>query len=152
MAIWEPWQRERLVFEENIIKKELPDFWFRDHAKGGLTTIWGYYTTSANQEYRLCVWIKSGFPYKIPGLYITFPKPLYGYNGRTIQSYGTSHRMHVWEPDWNNSVKICHWQSEHWSASYTLLSIIMKGFLWLEAYEVHCKTGKHIDAYSLTFE
>lgn len=151
MPIWEAAQRERLALEEGIITKELPGFGFRDRDKGGLTTVWGDHTTSADQKYTLCVWIKIGFPFEMPALYIATPKPLYGYGRKTIQSYGTSHAMHVWEPDWADFVRICHCKEEYWSASYTLLSVMMKGFLWLEAYEAHCKTGKSIDDYSLTY-
>ena len=151
MAVWSESQRVRLAYEESLLASEFSHFGFRDHSKGGLTTVWGDHVTAAGSKYRLCIWIKSGFPYNLPSLYITSPSPLYGYHSKTIQSYGSSHTMHVWESDWNNYVKICHWQSEHWSASYTLVSVLMKGILWLEAFEAHKKTGKNIDAFSLSF-
>lgn len=151
MANWTESQRVRLAYEERILTQEFPHFQFYDRSSGGFTTIWGNHVTAASREYTICVWIKAGFPYEIPGLYVTSPCPLIGYGGKSIQSYGSSHAMHVWAPDWNGYVKVCHSKSEYWSASYTLVSVVMKGLLWLEAFEAHCKTGKSIDAYSLTF-
>ena len=151
MALWNESQRNRLAIEEILLADQFPHFKFRDHAKGGLTTIWGNHITAAENSYTLCIWIVSGFPYDIPSLYVTNPCPLYGYMGKTIQSYGTSHAMHVWETDWNNYVKICHWNAEHWSAMNTLVAVLSKGMLWLEAFEAHKRTGKNIDTFSLSF-
>jgi hypothetical protein len=151
MASWTDAQQARLAFEEKLLSQEFPEFYFRDRTVSGLTTVWGKHTTSRTNSYQLAIWIKSGFPYEMPGLYVTDPSPLFGYQGKTIQSYGTSHAMHVWTPDWHNFVKICFCKSEYWSASNTVVSIIMKALLWLEAFEVHRKTGKTIDAYSLTY-
>lgn len=158
MAFWTEDQRIRLAYEESLLRKEMPHFWFRDHAKGGLTTVWGEYTTTiANRTYMMCIWIKEGFPYKMPGLYVTSPCPLVGYGGKTINSWipsgsnlGSS-AMHIWPPDWNNYVKICHNKDEYWDASDSLLGILMKGFLWLEAFEIHCRTGQTINDYSLSY-
>jgi|SRR5215207_94892 len=151
MAIWSESQKIRLATEASILEDELSHFSFHDAAQAEVTTVRGWHTSSTGKTYNLCVWLKSGFPYTMPGLYITSPCPLYGYGAKTIQSYGTSHAMHVWEPDWNNYVKICHCKSEYWTASNTIVSVLMKGFLWLEAFEAHCKTGRTIDSYSLTY-
>ncbi len=151
MATWSEIQRTRLSGEEQLLSGSIPGFSFQDRAKAEVTTIRGNYTTTHNKTYSLCVWLKENYPYEMPSLYITAPCPLYGHNGKTIQNYGTSHTMHVWTPDWNNYVKICHTKSEYWAASDTIVGIIMKGFLWLEAFDVHCKTGKSIDTLSLTY-
>jgi hypothetical protein len=154
MAGWSASQRTRLAYEEALIREHMPHFWFRDHAKAGLTTVWGEHVTAANRAYTLCIWIKAGFPYEMPGLYVTSPCPLYGYRGKTIQSWAeeySSHTMHVWKSDWNDYVKICHTKEEYWNASDTLLSILMKGMLWLEAFEVHYRTGQSIDSLSLSY-
>lgn len=151
MAVWSESQRIRLASEASILAEEMPHFSFHDPVRAESTTVRGIHTSSANKTYNLCLWLKSGFPYEMPGLYVTSPCPLYGYGGKTIQSYGTSHAMHVWEPDWNNYVKICHCKSEYWTASNAIVSVLMKGFLWLEAFEAHCKTGRTIDSYSLTY-
>jgi hypothetical protein len=151
MSAWSVSQRTRLAYEEALLTQEVSDFYFCDRELGGLTTVRGNYTSSSNNTYQVCIWIKIQYPIEMPGLYVTYPQPLIGYGGRSIHSYGTSHSMHIWESDWNNYVKICHTKSEYWSPSMTLLNVLMKGFLWLEAYEAHKRTGNYIDYYSLSF-
>ncbi len=151
MAAWAEEQRMRLAYEENLLRKEDFQFYFQDRTSSAITTVRGGYTSSSGILYSLCVWLQSGFPYEMPNLYITDPYPLYGYRDVTIQSYKTSHAMHVYESDWNDYVKICHCKTEYWSSSNTIISILMKGFLWIEAFEVHKKTGKTIDSFSLTY-
>lgn len=151
MAIWSETQKTRLAAEASVLRDELPHFSFYDPAQAELTTVRGTHTSSAGKAYNLCLQLGSSFPYGLPDLYVTYPCPLYGYGGKSIQSYETSHAMHVWKPDWNNYVKICHCKSEYWTASNTIVSVLMKGFLWLEAFEAHCRTGRTIDSYSLTY-
>lgn len=149
MATWTAEQQHRLAFEEHLLTREFPHFSFYDRPNAGQTSVRGEHTTSAHNTYRLYVWIKEAFPYEIPALYVTKPCPLYGYRGKTIQSWGTSSKMHVWAPDWDNYVKICHRRVENWTASDTIIGVLMKGLLWLEAFEAHCVTGQNIDVWSL---
>lgn len=152
MSNWSADQKVRLAIEKQTLDEEgLSHFTFYDSADSSLTSVRGLHTSAAGSVYGLCLRLGMGFPHQMPSLYITSPSPLYGYGMKTIQSYGTSHAMHVWEPDWNSYVKICHCKSEYWSASNTIVSVLMKGFLWLEAFEAHKRTGKTIDSYSLTF-
>jgi hypothetical protein len=151
MAVWPEEQRIRLAWEESVLRDEFPHFSFQDRTQAGLTTVRGLHQTSASNTYGVCLWLKNGYPHTMPSLYITSPCPLYGYGYKSIQSYGTSHYMHVWEPDWNNYVKICHCKSEYWTASNNIAGVLMKAFLWLEAFEVHRRTGSNIDSYSLTY-
>lgn len=151
MSSWSEEQRFRLAWEESLLKDEFPHFAFYDHAQPALTAVKGVHSTSAGSSYSVCLKPTIGYPHEMPKLYITSPCPLYGYGYKTIQSYGTSHSMHVWEADWNGYVKICHCKSEYWTASNNIVGVLMKAFLWLEAFEVHKRTGRDIDAYSLTY-
>lgn len=151
MGVWTEEQRMRLALEESLLGEEFPHFSFHDRTQAGRTTVRGSHPTTAGNTYSICLWLKEGYPHTMPGLYITSPCPLYGCNYQTIQSYGISHAMHVWEPDWNNYVKICHCKSEYWTASNNIVGVLMKAFLWLEAFEVHKRTGCSIDSYSLTY-
>jgi hypothetical protein len=151
VANWTESQRVRLAYEEMLLKQEISHFWFQDRTSAGLTTARGKHTTARNRAYTMCVWMKAGYPDEMPDLYIIEPCPLYGYQNKTVQSYGTSHQMHAWTPDWNDYVKICHTKEDYWSAADTIVSVVLKGFLWLEAFEVHCRTGQSIDAFSLSY-
>ena len=151
MAGWTSIQQRRLGYESYLLKEELPHFSFYNPTVAGETTVQGNHTTAANRSYTLCIKIRAGFPEQMPLAYITWPSPLYGYGGKTIQSYGTSHNMHVFAPDWNNYAKLCLVKEEFWTASNTIVGLVMKGLLWLEAFEVHCRTGQNIDAFSLGY-
>lgn len=151
MSLWTEDQRVRLAFEEQLLVKELPDFKWEDRTTRGATKIKGDYRSSANNLYKICICVSSNYPNTMPSMYIVSPNPLRGYGRKKISSYGTSHAMHIWKSDWNDYVKICHWKDEYWSASNTILGVLMKGFLWIEALEVHRRTGKDIDEYSLSF-
>jgi hypothetical protein len=151
MSGWNTSQQQRLTAEKEIFRRELPDFTWYDLAEAQSTSIRGTYTSSAGNSYSLCLLIGSGYPLSMPSLYVTSPNPLYGYGAKTVQSYETSHAMHVWRSDWNGYVKICHCKTEFWSQSETLAGVMMKGMLWLEAFEAHNLTGHTIDHYSLTY-
>jgi hypothetical protein len=151
MGTWTEEQRLRLAFEKQLLAKELDDFWWEDMTKPGVTTIRGDYCSSAGHSYRLCVRLTSKYPYQMPDMYVISPCPLKGYGGKKINKDAAYHSMHIWPSDWNDYVKICHCKDEYWSASNTILGVLMKGILWLEALEIHRKNGKDIDEYSLRF-
>lgn len=151
MANWSLMQQTRLAGEMNLIAREIPGFEIYDRTRADITTVRGNYISTANRTYTLCVWLTASYPDAVPNLYLISPCPLYGHGGKTIQSYGTSHTMHSWSSDWNNYAKICHTKLEFWSAADTIIGVIMKGFLWVEAFEVHCKTGQSIDTLSRSY-
>src|ERR1700737_3813812 len=105
MAGWTYTQQKRLELEATILKHEVPHFSFYSPTVAGETNVQGHHTTAANKSYVLCIKIRAGFPNQMPLAYITSPCPLIGYRGKTIQSHGTSHSMHVFSPDWNNYAK-----------------------------------------------
>lgn len=141
----------RLVVEERLINQEMPSFHFHDKTNPAVTTVRGDFYSGSNTQYMLIVWLKGVFPDQMPGLYITWPNPLYDYYGNLVTSHGTNHSFHTWATDWETYVKICHCKAEFWSASNTIVSVIMKGMLWVEAYEVHKRTGRDLDSLSLGF-
>ncbi|HKV56918.1 MAG TPA: hypothetical protein VJO32_01505 [Ktedonobacteraceae bacterium] len=151
MANWTYAQQVRLGYEASLLKKELPHFDFYNPTVAGETTVQGYHTTAANRSYLLCIKVRAGFPNQMPYAYILWPCPLVGYGGKTIQSYGTHHKMHVFGPDWNNYARPCLVKEEFWRADNTIVGLVLKGFLWLEAFEVHCRTGKDIESMSLSY-
>ena len=139
MRTWE--QCQRLAIEEKLLARYTPDFRF--YNKTGDAYIDGWVMTSGGANwYRLWVGVPPEYPYSPPHLYVGHPHPLWmcGYQ-RTINSLGTSHAFHVLDNP-NGWVKICH--TEYWDASLTCLKILLKGVMWLEAYEAHLRTGQNI--------
>ena len=43
--------------------------------------------------------------------------------------------------------QICHFRSDLWSGENTLYQVVMKGMIWLEAYEAHLRTGQPMSRY-----
>ncbi len=148
---WSEAQVVRLEVEEALLSEELPHFTMHNRHENGLTTVYGDYKSTAGASYRLCLWLKAGYPHSMPSLYVVEPAPLIGYGGKEMNSYGASHVMHCWPPDWNNYLKICHCKENIWTPSETVVGVLMKGFLWLEAFEAHKRTGRTIDEFSLSF-
>jgi hypothetical protein len=152
MAIWTKEQRVRLASEKQILAQELESFWWEDLTTKGSTTVQGDYRSSSGNSYRLCVRIPANYPDQMPNLYVISPCPLKGFKDKPFNNNESSHAMHTWFSDWNGYVKICHCKDEYWTASDTLFGVLMKGILWLEAFEAHRRNGKNIDNYSLSFK
>jgi hypothetical protein len=152
MTLWSTEQRYRLAFEENLLAEQGFDhFAFEAPTAAAITTVRGMHRSTSGMAYRLAAWLGQHYPNRMPGLYVLSPDHLMGHGRKLMIDYGTSHAMHTWATDWSSNVKICHCKEEFWSASVTLVEVLLKGALWLEAYEAHCRTGLPIDAYSLTY-
>ena len=44
-------------------------------------------------------------------------------------------------------LRICHDRQTRWTDRSWLYEVTMKGRLWLEAYEGHLRTGKHLNTF-----
>lgn len=147
MSIWSGEQRARLALEEQLLSK-LPGFSFTNREDSSQTAVNGQYTSSTEKSYWLWVWLGPGYPHQAPDLYVQWPRSLKDFWGKPLEKHGTSHSMHLWKSKWPELTNICHWKSEFWSASQTIVSVLAKGILWVEAYEAHLRTGNTIDFYS----
>jgi hypothetical protein len=71
-------------------------------------------------------------------------------SGGTVNSLRLSHAMHTLEPGPENVVQICHWRDDRWHAAITLDKVLLKGLIWIEAYEQHLATAKPISDFVTT--
>lgn len=135
-------QCRRLAAEEKLMKKYMRDFHF--YNRTGNTYIKGEVQTSGRRnKYTLKLTLPSDFPYDEPYLYVASPNILWQYGHQeTVNSEGTSHAFHTTDNGSDNCIKICH--THYWDPSITCVKIILKGILWLEAYEGHLRTGKDL--------
>ena len=146
---WDLYQRQGLAVEAGLLKQEFPHFGI--HEPRGNTYVGGNQPTSAGNQYYLWVPIPPGYPDQCPNAYVFRPNPLPGYlNHRTINSYGCSHEMHTLSNGPRGEVQICHYRSERWEARITLVKVLLKCALWLEAYEQHRITGQSITRFVRT--
>ncbi len=164
MVYWTNDQRKRIKEEAKLLQDKLDHFTFsldkelqpQKNIAGekpfSPLLVSGFHQSSIGKWYKLVVSIDQSFPYQMPGLYVTYPCPLIGFEGKTIPTWGTSAKMDVWKTDRGNYTKICHCRAERWSAKNSIVSVLLKGFLWLEAFELHCQAGASIDMYSISME
>jgi hypothetical protein len=148
--VWTTSQRERLGLEHAILQQQgFAQFGVYFYKDTDSYNAYGYATSNSGRRYFLWMPIPSGFPEQRPPLYITDPRPLLDASGRSIVSLGISHYMHTLAPqgDW---VQICHWRDDRWHSGIVLQKVFLKAHLWIEAYEQHLATGKHISEFVLT--
>jgi len=137
-------QHCRLVLERKLLAKEMPHFHL--YNIDGNAYVSGWQTTrGSHQNYQLKLVLGYYFPDEMPNLYIVSPHTLwkadrYG----TINEEETSHAFHTLSNGPNGCVQICHFKHESWDASKTCVGVLIKGVIWLEAYEAHLRTGKDI--------
>jgi hypothetical protein len=135
--------RLRLKIERVIMIKELPQFRF--FQTGDDTYFSGWHTTAyTGQRFLLKLQLSPFFPDEIPKLYVIKPKKLKKYGGGDINSIGSSHSFHTNPNGPEGVVEICHFEKGNWNASRTCVGVFFKGILWLEAYDLHLKTGRDI--------
>lgn len=151
--MWTMAQRNHLAIEDQILQREgLTQFRvYRDTSHDSYYT-WGETRTNVGNAYTLWIPIPRGFPDDRPPLYVYSPNPLWGYGGRSINSYGLSHAMHTLDNGPNGEVQICHWRNDRWHAAITLSRVLRKGLIWLEAFEQHRAAGEPITRFVRTMQ
>jgi len=135
---------KRLQFENLILEKFFPRKYKFENL--GLTNEFldvGVKTQSG-KVYRLNIRLKPDYPNSLPEMFVVYPLPLRQFDGSVLN--GVSHIMHTLSND-NDKIQICHFKRENWNPNQSLYKIILKGKIWLEAYEGHLRTQNTIDYY-----
>ena len=134
----------RLARENQILARYFPSFqWKRS---GTHLCIEGEVRTNSTKRYVLRVELPSDFPNSTPKMYVVRPRPLLGHRGFDIADIGANPSMHTLDPK-AGAVRICHFHPDHWGPEQTLYKVVLKGRIWLEAFEGHVATGLPLDAY-----
>ncbi|MFJ1456122.1 hypothetical protein [Nocardia sp. N2S4-5] len=137
---WAPYQQHRLGHERAALRRHFPNFQFYDPS--GRTYVRGTWFSNTARRYDIRIAIPPGYPDECPSTYITYPSPLRDWTGlQSLESFGTSHHMHIWQTDRPGWVRICTYRPENWSAAHSMIKIIRKGLLWIVAYECHLQDG-----------
>lgn len=149
--MWTQAQRERLVLEHRILQQAgLSQFGVHHDRSRDDYYVLGTASTNSGNGYGLWIPIPRGYPERRPPLYVLSPKVLRNASGGSVNALGLSHLMHTLESGPGSIVQICHWRDARWHAGITLDKVLLKGLLWLEAYEQHLVTGKPIDSFVRT--
>lgn len=143
--MWSSEARQRIHLEGLLLSYEGMDQFSlsHDHVQDSYH-ISGYARSSSGNRYGLCLLIPNGFPNARPPLYLTDPHPLYAADGTRIASLGLSHSMHTLTPHTNGMIQICHWRDNRWHSGIRLSKVLLKGMVWIEAYEQHLATRQSI--------
>ncbi len=145
----------RLALEEKLLNRYFQSFRIQAPHDPRRAGVIGHLFTNSRPRglmpaarNRYGLWIPLGaFPSKRPDMFIVEPKDLRNAAGRKLCEIGVSGAMHLLEPDDRGNLQICHYNDTHWTPNVTLYKVVMKGRLWLEAYEMHLETGRNIEKF-----
>ena len=142
---WSATQRQRLAFEKSLLEK-----YFRNRVSWidptGDTKVEVRVTCSNDKQYTLRLYLPQDFPNSVPPMIVKTPwmTTLKKRDGRTDMgecagdhTYGTR----------DGCTQICHFKPALWKDNNTLYQVVMKGLIWLEAYEAHLRTGASLSRY-----
>ena len=140
---WSASQRQRLGFEKDLLEKYFGNrvTWIDPT---GDTKIEVRVTCSNDRQYTLRVYLPSDFPNSVPDMIVKTPSMcrLKRRNGSEL----VGSPDHVYG-ERDGCTKICHFRPNLWRSNNTLYQVVMKGLIWLEAYEAHLRTGSNLSAY-----
>jgi len=139
-------QCQRLAFEQAVLRREMPQVRFYNYSQD--TYVEGAFAVAGDwREYVLRVDLDDGFPDSMPSLYVASPHTLFRHDGGTINDLGCSHAFHTRPNGPGGCVQICHCSAQNWGASRTLVQVLIKGVLWLSAYQAHLETGRSLSEF-----
>lgn len=141
--MWDRFQRDRLVFEEQLLKQNHPNCEFTWGENDAFVKIWH---NVCGAYYLLRIYVPGTYPDQKPKVFVEYPFPLMTYAGmKKISDYAPSHNYHILSSSTKGEVQICHFAEDAWDATKTIHLVVLKAKLWLQAYgEHHLKTGQPI--------
>ena len=141
---WSPTQRQRLGFEKDLLEKYFRNrvSWINPTAN---TRVEVRVTCTNDKQYTLRVYLPSDYPNSCPQMVVSSPSScLRRQNGSLLnESSGADHTYGTRD----GLTVICHFRPNLWRDDNTLYQVIMKGLIWLEAYEAHLRTGSPLSRY-----
>jgi len=144
---WSAAQQQRLGFEKDLLEK-----YFRGRVSWidptGSTRVEVRVTCTNDKQYTLRVYLPSDYPSSCPEMVV---KPFSFFSSYLRKKDGTkmddaSGSDHTYGSR-DGYTQICHFQPSLWKDDNTLYQVIMKGLIWLEAYEAHLRTGNPLSRY-----
>lgn len=143
---WSDVQRNRLAIEKEILQR-----WFSDKVTWIKPTepsdarVELDIESSYDKPYKLRVYLHEDFPNSCPHMAIVHPTNLPTRNKSQIPLL--DQHFHTLGLTKDGFTKLCHFSPDRWTAENTLYQVLMKGIMWIEAYEGHLATGNSMDTY-----
>lgn len=140
---WSASQRQRLGFEKDLLEKYFGNrvTWI-DPTGDTKTEV--RVTCSNDRQYTLRVYLPADFPNSVPDMIVKTPSmcELKRRDGSAL----VGSPDHVYGSR-DGCTKICHFRPNLWRCDNTLYQVVMKGLIWLEAYQAHLRTGSNLSTY-----
>jgi hypothetical protein len=131
----------RLFVEREILAREMPQYAWHDQGNPVYVLGWQY-TSARLARFQLRLDLPRGYPDACPNLFVMSPRILRTHDGGAVNDYECSHVFHTRLTGHGGCVQICH--TGFWDASKTCFAALLRGVLWLEAYEAHLATGRRL--------
>lgn len=141
---WSATQLSRLELERAILRHYFPTFEWHNPADAEHAYLEGEVSTNNGARYGLRVYLSPAFPADCPAMVVSHPRPLRKRNGRELTA--SSGSMHTLDQR-DGCTRICHIRPAFWAPQNTIYLVLLKGRIWLEAYEAHLRTGRPVDAF-----
>ena len=146
MSGWSEVQRARLQTEKDILEQYFSDKvkWIEptDPSK---TRVELELKSSSDKTYKLRLYLNEDFPNSCPHMAIVYPNNLRTKAKRPIPLLDKS--FHTLGLTVDQFTKLCHFSPDLWTPDNTLYQVLIKGIMWIEAYEGHLQTGNSMDFY-----
>jgi len=140
---WSTSQRQRLGFEKDLLEK-----YFRNRVTWidptGDTKVEIKVACSNDRQYTLRIYLPTDSPNSVPDMIVKTPSMcrLTRRDGSALAGSAD----HVYGSR-DGCTKICHFKPDLWRSNNTLYQVVMKGLIWLEAYQAHLRTGSNLSTY-----
>ena len=95
------------------------------------------------KKYVLRVDLPPNFPNSCPSMFVIAPDGILRRKDHSSLRF-ESRQDHILDSQ-HGYTRIAHFAPNHWFGNETLLQVIQKGLVWLEAYEMHLKQGYPIN-------
>ena len=137
---WTSGQRQRLGVEKSILKKHFSSCvtWISPRRNSKIDV---FVKCNSGTQHTLRVYIPHDFPNSCPNVVFKEPES-------RISDFQDQRSSHTY-PLRNHEgyLRIRHCDERDWTCENTLYQVLVKGLLWLEAYEGHLRTGNSIDSF-----
>lgn len=140
---WSSTQRQRLALEKALLEQNFRSrvTWI-DPTEN--TKVEVRVTCTNNKQYTLRIYLPPDFPNSVPQMIVKTPwmTTLKKRDGRELEGIA-DHTL----GSRDGCTLICHFKPALWRDNVTLYQTVMKGMIWLEAYEAHLRTGATLSRY-----
>jgi hypothetical protein len=139
---WTTNQQKRLSHELVILRRFFPSMTWQNPTVPGATYVEGPLWSNSGARYQLRVYVPAQFPAICPDMIVAWPAPLRDHRGKAMTK--ASNSMHTLGTR-DGGTMICHYNPARWVPENTLYKVLLKGRIWLEAYEGHLRSGNQIE-------